>query len=192
MPQALKSHDMKDLSLHILDVAENGVRAGAHLITITIRENSDSDTLTLCIKDDGKGMEPELFARALDPFFTTKTARTRKVGLGLSLLQQAAEAAEGGLDLKSVQGKGTEVTASMRRSHIDRKPLGDIADTMVVLIQGNSDVDFVYRHEKDGLEYRLDTREIRESLEETPLSHPEVLALVHCNIFEGLREISAG
>jgi signal transduction histidine kinase len=181
---------MQDLSLHILDVAENGVRAGAGLITIAIREDTAADNMSLTIEDNGKGMPPELFAHALDPFVTTKT--TRKVGLGLSLLQQAAQAADGDLELESTLGKGTKVHAVMRLSHIDRKPLGDIAETMVTLIQGNAHVDFLYEHQKDGKEYRLDTRELRMALGECPLTHPDVLGLIRANILEGLQEISAG
>jgi len=138
---------MEDLSLHILDVAENGITAGAGLVRITIEEDTEQDRLTLVIEDNGRGMEPDFLAKVLDPFVTTRT--TRKVGMGLSLLQQAAAEADGDLKVESSPGRGTSVKVAMRHSHIDRKPLGDMAATMITLIEGNPDVDFFYIHKKD-------------------------------------------
>ena len=180
---------MQDLSLHILDVAENGVIAGANLIGITVEEDLKADRLAIEIEDNGRGMEADLLTRALDPFVTTRT--TRKVGLGLSLFQQAARAAGGDLTVDSTAGVGTRVRVVMSHSHIDRKPLGNLAETMVSLIEGNPDVDFVFKRRKDGREYRLDTREIRSELEEIPLSNPEVIRLIQENLASGLREIEA-
>lgn len=179
---------MEDISLHILDVAENGIMAGANLIEIIVEENRQADNLRIIIRDNGKGMEPELLARVLDPFTTTRT--TRKVGLGLSLFQQSAREAEGDLEIHSVAGVGTEVTVFMRHSHIDRKPMGDMAETVTTLIQGNPDVDFVYTHRRNGKEYRLDTREIRQELEEIPLNNPQVVALIKENLNAGLAEVA--
>lgn len=177
---------MEDISLHILDVAENGIMAGANLIEIIVEENGQADNLRIIIRDNGKGIEPELLARVLDPFTTTRT--TRKVGLGLSLFQQSAREAEGDLEIRSVPGVGTEVTVFMRHSHIDRKPMGDMAETVTTLIQGNPDVDFVYTHRRNGKEYQLDTREIRQELEEIPLNNPQVVALIKENLDAGLAE----
>ena len=179
---------MEDLSLHILDVAENGVAAGASLIEISVVEDVSHDRLVVVIQDNGRGMEPEFLARVLDPFTTTR--KTRKVGLGLSLFQQSAQEAEGDLVVESTPGLGTKVTARMRYSHIDRKPMGDTAETMVTLIEGNPEIDFIYRHEKDGRRYVLDTREIRADLEEIPLNHLEVLNLIRENLREGLNEVA--
>jgi hypothetical protein len=181
---------MEDLSLHILDVAENGITAGAGLVRITIEEDTEQDRLTLVIKDDGRGMEPEFLAKVLDPFVTTRT--TRKVGMGLSLLQQAAAEADGDLKVESSPGRGTSVHVNMRHSHIDRKPLGDMAATMVTLIEGNPDVDFTYIHKKDGNEFSLDTRELREELEEVPLNNPAVIGFIRDSVDSGLKEINAG
>lgn len=179
---------MQDLSLHILDVAENGINAGANLIVIEVSEDSEQDKLTISIEDNGSGMEVDFLERVLDPFVTTRT--TRKVGMGLSLLEQTAQAADGTLTVESAPGQGTTVTADMRRSHIDRKPLGSMADTMTTLIEGNPDVDFMYVHRKDGEEYRLDTREIRAELEEVPLNVPEVIELIRENVVSGLEELN--
>lgn len=180
---------MQDLSLHILDVAENGIIAGADLIEISVDENLKSDKMTITIKDNGRGMGPEFLARVLDPFVTTRT--TRKVGLGLSLFQQAAQAAEGDLKVDSTQGVGTTVSVFMRYNHIDRKPMGNMPDTIVTLIQGNPEVDFVYYHRRDGKEYLLDTRDIRTELEGIAVNHPEVVGLIRENLISGLAEIAA-
>ncbi|MEW6531838.1 MAG: ATP-binding protein [Thermodesulfobacteriota bacterium] len=181
---------MEDLSLHILDVAENGITAGAGLVRITIEEDTEQDMLTVTIEDNGRGMEPDFLAKALDPFVTTRT--TRKVGMGLSLLQQAAAEADGDLKVESSPGRGTSVHVTMRHSHIDRKPLGDMAATMITLIEGNPDVDFFYIHKKNGNEFSLDTRELREELEEVPLNNPAVIGFIRDSVDSGLREINAG
>ncbi|MBI4963318.1 MAG: ATP-binding protein [Desulfomonile tiedjei] len=180
---------MQDLSLHILDVAENGIIAGADSIRITVEEKRSADELTIEIEDNGRGMDPGLLERALDPFVTTRT--TRKVGLGLSLFRQAAREAGGDLTIDSALGVGTKVRVIMSHGHIDRKPLGNLAETMVTLIEGNPDVDFFFRHRKDGKEYSLDTREIRSELEEVPLNSPEVIRLIRENLASGLQEVEA-
>lgn len=179
---------MQDLSLHILDVAENGINAGANLVTIEVEEESEQDKLTITVEDNGSGMDPDFLERVLDPFVTTRT--TRKVGMGLSLLQQAAQAADGALTVESARGRGTRVKADMSRSHIDRKPMGNMADTITTLIEGNPEVDFIYVHRKDGREFRLDTREIRAELEEVPLNVPEVIGLIRDTVVAGLEELS--
>lgn len=175
---------MQDLSLHILDVAENGINAGADLIRIMIEEYTERDELTLVIEDNGRGMADDFLARALDPFVTTRT--TRKVGLGLSLLQQTAREAEGDIQVESSLGKGTKVRAWMKRSHIDRRPMGDMVETMLNLIQGNPEVDFVYEHMKDDRGYKLETASIRAELEEIPLNNPEVIKLIREDLDDGI------
>ncbi len=178
---------MQDLSLHILDVAENGINAGADLIEITVEEDIKGDRLTIIVEDNGKGMEPEFLRKVLDPFVTTRA--TRKVGLGLSLLQQSARLAEGDIKVESSPGLGTKVIAFMKHGHIDRKPMGAMSETIISLVQGNPDVDFVYVHRRNGKEYQFDTRELRSELEEIPINQPEVVALIHENLREGLTEL---
>ncbi len=177
---------MEDISLHILDVAENGIAAGANLIGIEIEEDHNKDLLQVVIRDNGRGMAPEFLKKVLDPFVTTRT--TRKVGLGLSLFQQSAQEADGDLLVESFPNQGTTVTVFMKHSHIDRKPLGDIPETIITLIQGNPNVDFIYSHKKDDREYLLDTREIRAELEEIPLNHPAVITLIRDSLVAGFRE----
>jgi hypothetical protein len=175
---------MQDLSLHILDIAENGINAGADLIRITVEEDIHADSLTINIEDNGRGMETEFLLKALDPFVTTRA--NRKVGLGLFLLQQSARQAEGDIKIDSTPGVGTRVLVFMKHGHIDRKPMGNMSETMVTLIQGNPEVDFVYVHKRNAKEYQFDTRELRCELEEIPLSQPEVVTLIHNNLSEGL------
>lgn len=149
---------MKDLSLHILDIVENSIRAEANRVKILVVEEEEKDMLTLKIEDNGKGMNKEILSRAAQPFFTSKPGR--KVGMGLALLAQAAREANGKFEIASTPETGTRITATFRYSHPDRKPLGDIPATLETLIAGNPRVDFIYEYRK-GLEViRLDTREV--------------------------------
>ncbi len=173
---------MEDLSLHILDVVENSTAAGARLIEIHIQEDLEKDQLMITIRDNGRGMDAAMLERVRDPFATTRT--TRRVGMGLALLDQAAHEADGALEIRSTPGRGTQVVARFRNSHIDRKPLGDMAATMVALILGNPDVDFVYSSNVGGRAIELDTREIKAELGEVPISHPDVLILIR-QLLEG-------
>lgn len=149
---------MKDLSLHILDIVENSIRAQATRVEISVVEDEQRDVLELVIKDNGKGMEQEMTSRVAQPFFTTKPGR--RIGMGLALLAQATKEANGELEISSMPGGGTRIKATFRYSHPDRKPLGDIPATLETLIAGNPNVDFIYEYRK-GLEVtRLDTREV--------------------------------
>ncbi len=150
---------MEDLSLHILDIVENSIRAKASRIEIKVVEDIRKDLLTIEIKDNGQGIDEETVKKVLDPFFTTKT--TRRVGLGLPLLSQAARESGGDVGIESKVGRGTRVKTTFGYSHIDRKPLGNMGATLTTLIAGNPEVDFIYEHKNDELEYRLDTKEIR-------------------------------
>jgi signal transduction histidine kinase len=133
---------MEDLSLHILDIVENAIRAKAKNVTITIVEDEVNDLLTLEIRDDGTGMDEEAQKRAIDPFFTTK--KNKRVGLGLALLSQSASEAGGGLVLTSKKGEGTTVRATFNLSHIDRKPFGDIPKTLKCLEASHLDIAFSF------------------------------------------------
>ena len=148
---------MEDISLHILDIAENSIAALAKRIEIRIDEDKGKDLLTIEIRDDGNGMDEQTVKKVLDPFFTTRT--TRRVGLGLSLLAQAAKDSDGTFDLKSRPGEGTTVEATFRLSHPDCKPMGDIGQTMQMLVVGHPEIDFLYDHKKDDSTYHFDTRE---------------------------------
>ena len=155
MGKALRTEDgrristsMKDLSLHILDIVENSIAASATRIKIEIVEDAEKDLLSLEIQDDGKGMDAEARERALDPFFTTRT--TRRVGLGLPLLAQAAREAGGTLEIASASGEGTTVRAVFQLSHPDCRPLGDIAETLRTIVGGRPDLDLHFEYKRDS------------------------------------------
>ena len=165
---------MKELSLNILDITENSVKAGATLTQISIIENSD--TLTLTIMDDGCGMSDEVLKSVENPFYTTRT--TRKVGLGIPLLKMAAEMTGGSVKIVSstnADNHGTTVTALFYKNHLDYTPLGCIEETVITLIQGHPNTDFLFTHQTQNGEVKLDTRELRTVLEGVPLDTYEVI-----------------
>ena len=163
---------MKELSLHILDVAQNSISAGATRLELTLTEDAGG-WLTVVIADNGRGMTPEFLSSVTDPFTTTRT--TRKVGLGLPLLRMAAEQTGGSLAIESEVGVGTTVTARFCSGHIDCPPLGDMAGTVALLVQGAPEVNTVYTHATPRGAFTFDTREIRAVLgEDISLAEPEV------------------
>jgi anti-sigma regulatory factor (Ser/Thr protein kinase) len=182
-----KTKKMKDLSLHILDVVQNSVSAGAKNIVVSIAEDTKKDTLTILIQDDGKGMAPEVLARVTDPYYTTRT--TRHVGLGLPLFKQNAEMSGGSFHIESEVGRGTVVKAVFGHSHIDRPPLGDMAGVLMMMVGSNPEIEYYYKHSKDGKEYIFDTREVKEVLEGLPLNDPAVLRQLKEMVGENLREV---
>lgn len=159
---------MEDISLHILDIVENSLAASADKVEIRIVEDFKNDLLSVEIIDNGIGMDPQTVKKALDPFYTSKTVR--RFGLGLSLLSEAAKAANGHFSIESKMGEGTKVKADFQLSHIDRRPMGDIGQTIITLVMGSHEVDFIFVHKKNGEEYCLDTREIKNELGEIPIS----------------------
>lgn len=179
---------MKELSLHILDIAKNSVKAGADTIEIGISELPAENLLRIVIKDDGCGMSPALLATVIDPFTTTRT--TRKVGLGLPLFKLAAELTGGTLSVESKIGIGTTVTAEFVRNHIDRMPVGDIAGTMAALIQGSPDINFTYHYAINNKEFSFSTEEMKKELDGVPVDSLEVLAWIRDFINENTRELN--
>jgi hypothetical protein len=167
---------MEDLSLHVLDIAENSLSAGARHVGITVLESVREDLLTIEIADDGQGMGKAEAQRVTDPFFTTRT--TRRVGLGLPLLLAAARAANGKLDIHAAPGKGMRVRATFQLSHIDRKPLGNMAETIVAIVAARPEIDITYRHDRDGESISFSTEEFRSQLGDVPLDTPEALAFI--------------
>lgn len=171
---------MEDLSLHILDIVENCIRAGAKKVEIRINEDLKKDLLEIKIHDDGCGMDQTTIEKATDPFFTTKSVR--KVGLGLSLIKQAARIAGGDLCLSSKPGKGTVVKATFQHSHVDRQPLGDIAETLMILIISNPEVHFRYFHWKNGREYQVDSKQLTDGSKESPNTFTKQMDLIKKNL----------
>ncbi len=165
---------MRELSLHVLDIAQNSIRANAKLTRITLCEDSAVHTLEITVADNGCGMSEEQLARVCDPFFTTR--ETRKIGLGVSLFQLAAEQTGGSFSIQSAPGEGTTTRALFHTNHLDCAPLGDMASTVQALITMNCERDFLYTHTVDGNSFTLDTAQLREMLDGVPFSEPDIAA----------------
>jgi len=174
---------MRELALHVLDVLCNATEAGASRVTLTIEEDRPADLLRITVSDDGRGMDPETAARAVNPFYTTRT--TRHVGLGLPLLKAAAERCGGELTLVSAVGEGTLVRASFQHSHLDRAPLGRMADTLLAFLMSEREAQLVYRHCVGEGVFELDTAAIEAELDGIPLSHPQVRDWLQETIVDG-------
>lgn len=168
---------MRELSLNVMDIAQNAIRAGAALTQIRVLDDRAADAFTIEIEDNGCGMTAEQVQNVIDPFFTTRT--TRKVGLGVPLFKMEAEMTGGGLTIESEVGKGTLVRAVFHPSHVDMVPPGDIAGIVHLLITCNPELDFVYEKRLvpaagAAAGFCLDTRELKAQLGDVPLSTPEV------------------
>ena len=177
---------MKELSLHVLDIAENSVSAGATRIEITVTEDLNNDLLEISIRDNGKGMDADLKERITDPFVTSRT--TRKVGLGIPFLKAAAEACAGTFTIESIPGKGTTISARFQHSHLDRMPLGDLKVTFLNLIVGYPDIQWIFRYDNDGKIYQLDTQPVKEILGDVPFSDPAVIRYLKKDLENGLNK----
>lgn len=175
---------MQDLSLHLLDIAENSIRAEAKKITIEIDEALSNNLFSLKVSDDGKGMSEEMVLSVTNPFVTTRT--TRRVGLGIPLLKQNCMNAGGTLQIHSLLGKGTTIEATMQYSHIDRLPIGDIASSLVVLIQGNPHIEFIYTHIYEDKTFVFNTGEINQLLGGVPINEPEIIQWMKSYISENI------
>lgn len=181
---------MKELSLHILDIVQNSIGAGAKNVSILIDEDVSKDKLVITVKDNGRGMDKETVEKIKDPFFTSRT--TRRVGLGIPMFFESARRCGGGLVIHSEIGKGTEVTAEFILSHIDRAPIGNMWDTMTGLIICNEDVEFEYNHKYSGRCFQFKTSEIKEILDGVPISSPEVVEWISGYIKEGINKLYGG
>ena len=178
---------MRELSLHIMDVIENGITAGADLITLKISEDRENNLLTIVITDNGSGIPENILEAVMDPFFTTRT--TRRVGLGLSLFREASKRCNGEFNISSSEGEGTKISASFQLDHIDMVPIGDMSRSLSCLIMGNPEVDFLYLHEVNGKFFNIDTRHIREELDGISLNNIEVINYITRTISESLEKI---
>ncbi len=178
---------MNELSLHILDICENSISANASLIEITIEENTKNNTYTITITDDGHGMNKKTLSQVSDPFFTTRT--TRKVGLGISLFKLACELTGGTFQIDSIEHEGTLIKAEFVRDHVDRAPLGDIEDTLTVLLMNESGIDIRYVHIVDNQRYYFDSREVKQVLDDVPITDYNVILWIKNTIKEGLLSI---
>lgn len=181
---------LPELSLNVLDIVNNSIRAGANLVVVEVRIHRNDDILAIKITDNGRGIPEEYLSKVADPFFTTRSSRN--VGLGIPFLKQAAEITGGEFKIESVPGKKTVVYASFGLTHIDRMPLGDICSTIYTLLLANQNIDFLYIYEVDGREFQLDTRKLREILGGVPFDTPEVAGFIRDYLKENQREVDGG
>lgn len=164
---------MKDLSMHIMDILQNSTRAQASNITLNVFEDQANDKLILQFIDDGCGMSSEMVQQITNPFFTTRT--TRKVGLGIPLLKQNAELTGGSVQIDSIEGKGTEVTAIFGLTHIDRPPMGDLAGTIVLTAAAYPTIHFIFHYKRGEIDYIFDTDEVNQVLDGVSIQEPEII-----------------
>jgi hypothetical protein len=184
---------MREISLHLLDIAENSVAADGKNISIHVHEDLLNDRLSASVIDDGRGMDAETAQRVQDPFYTTRT--TRNVGLGIPLLKEATEMAEGSFSLQSEPGKGAWLEAEFRHSHIDRMPLGDLSSTFLTLLISHPQIDwtFLYRvtdKDRQSRDFFFESAELKSELGDISLTEPEVLTFVRGVFEEGLESVA--
>jgi anti-sigma regulatory factor (Ser/Thr protein kinase) len=184
---------MKDISLHLLDIIENSVRAKADQISIDIIIEVMRNKLLLRIKDNGIGMDQKTLLKAVDPFYTSKNERVKKIGLGIPLLKQNAEMCGGSFKLLSSPGKGTDLSAEFKFDHVDRMPLGNIADTMISVVIGHPETDFQLNLKRKLIngeirDYEFSTSFLKKELGNVPLSYPDVIQLIEKDINEGIKK----
>lgn len=180
---------MKSIAYHILDIAQNAIQAESKKVQIYIEESDSDGLLQIIIADNGKGMTEDQVENATDPYFTSRT--TRKVGMGLPLLKQNAERTGGNFKIESELGKGTSVSAVFVKSNIDCPSKGDIVGTIHQLITSNSTINIYFCYIKNGKKFELNTQEIKEVLDGTPLYHKEISSYIREMIEENLKDIEA-
>jgi len=182
---------MDELSLNILDIAQNSISAEATLIEIDVEEDDNSNSIVISVKDNGKGMSEDFLKEVENPFITTRS--TRSIGLGISFLKEAAEMTGGSIKIKSKLGEGTTITASFEKSHIDRQPIGDLTGTIVVLVSLNPKIDFNVRYAVNGNEFVFSTQEVRVLLgDDAELNQPAIVSFLTEYIREHIENLSGG
>ncbi|MEE1321873.1 MAG: ATP-binding protein [Acutalibacteraceae bacterium] len=178
---------MRELSLNVLDIAQNSIKAKASLVEIELSESTEKKELLIGIYDNGKGMTPEQVQSVTDPFFTTRT--TRKVGLGIPFFKMSAEMTGGEFEIESEVGKGTRVKALFKTDHLDFTPVGDMCSTVILLITMNLHVDFIYKRVIDKKEFTVDTRQLKEILGDVPLNEPSIVSWITDYIKENTKQL---
>ena len=181
---------MRELSLHILDLAQNSLTAGASRLDIIVEIDHKKDLVAITLSDDGKGMAPDFLKTVTSPFTTTRT--TRKVGLGIPMFKENAELTGGTFSIESTVGAGTKMRAGFVLSSIDRPPLGDLAATMISLVVSNPEFHFHLYYLVDGQSFSFDTEEIRAVLGPVPLDSPEVVSWMKDYLEEGIESLHGG
>jgi len=182
---------MSELSLNILDIAQNSIAADAKLVEIDVEENTSADRITIRVKDNGKGMSKEFLDTVDNPFITTRT--TRKIGLGISFLKEAAEMTGGNIEIDSELGAGTTITAFFKMDHIDRQPIGKLSETVITLVSLNPEIDFIVRYKVNEDEFIFSTYEVKEMLGDgANLNSPPIVVFLTEYISEHIVNLSGG
>ena len=179
---------MRELSLNLLDIAENSLKAKASLIEITV--SVKGNVLSFVIADNGCGMSESFLSKVTDPFTTTRT--TRKVGMGIPLLKMTAEMSGGTFHITSKEGKGTTTSATFQVDHIDRPPLGELEDSIITLITDLGESNLIFTYSVEDRTFVFDTREVRAELEGIPMDNPEVLVFIRDLIKENIENTNGG
>jgi len=182
---------MDELSLNILDIAQNSIAAEATLVEIDVEENNNTGILTIMVKDNGKGMDEDFLKSVHDPFITTRT--TRKIGLGISFFKEAAEITGGGVNIVSKLGEGTTITGKFVMISIDLQPLGNLTETIITLVSLNTGIDFVIRYKVNENEFVFSTQEVKELLgEDASLNSPSIVTFLTEYVREHIENLSGG
>lgn len=182
---------MNELSLYILDLAQNSVAAKATRIRISIEIDTDNDKIRVLLEDNGCGMDEALLRSVVSPFTTTR--KTRKVGLGIPMIKQLCEMCEGEFGIESKVGEGTTLSLTFTRSHVDLPPMGAIEDTLVSLINGSpEDIEFEFSYRYGESLFEFSTQEVRKVLDGVPLNTPDVLMWIRGYLEEGIGEAENG
>lgn len=175
---------MQDLAMHLLDIVYNSIRAKASLIKIFFKDSTLSNEIIMRVEDNGTGMNEETVEKVQNPFYTTRT--TRDVGLGIPLLKIGALSCNGSFRLESKENVGTLIEATYQKDHLDTPPVGDLAETLVTLIQANENIEYEFHYEEDKLVFDLNTVEIKEILDGVSIVEPEIIIWLKSYIKEGI------
>ena len=175
---------MQDLAMHLLDIVYNSIRAKASLIKIFFKDSTLSNEIIMRVEDNGTGMNEETVEKVQNPFYTTRT--TRDVGLGIPLLKIGALSCNGSFRLESKENVGTLIEATYQKDHLDTPPVGDLAETLVILIQANENIEYEFHYEEDKLVFDLNTVEIKEILDGVSIVEPDIIIWLKSYIKEGI------
>ncbi len=181
---------MRELSLHILDLVQNSLEAGANIIKLEIIEDLSADVLLIRVADNGRGMDEKLRQLVIDPFVTTRM--TRRVGLGLPLMEMSTKRCDGYLKIESTPGQGTIIEASYRHHHLDRPPLGDIVETIKTILVANPTLDFLYRHTVNDRIFSISSRELADILDGVSITQPDILIWLHKYLSDHIANLYGG
>ncbi len=181
---------MRELSLHILDLIQNSIEAGATSVKLEIIEDFVNDSMIIRVSDNGRGMNEKMRQLVIDPFITTRT--TRRIGLGLPLMDMSTKRCGGYLKIDSIPGQGTVVEAMYQHSHFDRPPVGNLVETIKSILVANPALQFFYHHTVNDRSLSVSSQEIADILEGIPLTQPDVLIWLHGYLSDNIANLYGG